>query len=49
MDYQKKEQEKHYDDGTNKWQYVPTALTDPLDTFTPTPQKLTRLDLLKMI
>ena len=37
IDYQKKEQEKHYDDGTNKLQYIPTALTDKLDTFTPTP------------
>jgi len=36
MDYQKKEQEKHYDDGTNKFQYVPTGLTDSLVVFSPT-------------
>ena len=35
MDYQKKEQEKHYDDGTNKFQYVPTGLTDSLKIFSP--------------
>ena len=39
MDYQKKEQEKHYDDGTNKFQYVPTGLTDSLNTFAPTGYK----------
>ena len=36
IDYQRKEQEKHYDDGTNKLQYIPTTLTDTLDTFKPT-------------
>ena len=29
MDYQKAEQQKHYDDGTNKFQYDPTGLFDP--------------------
>jgi chromosome segregation ATPase len=39
MGYQKKEQEKHYDDGTNKFQYVPTGLTDSLVIFSPTAYK----------
>ena len=30
MDYQKAEQQKHYDDGTNKFQYDPTGLFDPM-------------------
>ena len=29
LDYQKAEQQKHYDDGTNKFQYDPTGLFDP--------------------
>jgi hypothetical protein len=34
MDYQKTEQQKHYDDGTNKFQYDPTGLFDPTGTAT---------------
>jgi hypothetical protein len=34
MDYQKAEQEKHYNDGTNKFQYDPTGLFDPLGAAT---------------
>ena len=34
MDYQKSEQQKHYDDGTNKLQYDPTGLFDPTGTAT---------------
>ena len=34
MDYQKAEQQKHYDDGTNKLQYDPTGLFDPTGTAT---------------
>jgi hypothetical protein len=30
LDYQKAEQQKHYDDGTNKFQYDPTGLFDPI-------------------
>ena len=32
LDYQKAEQEKHYNDGTNKFQYDPTGLFDPTGT-----------------
>ncbi len=32
LDYQKSEQQKHYDDGTNKFQYDPTGLFDPTGT-----------------
>ena len=32
LDYQKAEQQKHYDDGTNKLQYDPTGLFDPTGT-----------------
>jgi hypothetical protein len=34
MDYQKTEQQKHYTDGTNKFQYDPTGLFDPTGTAT---------------
>jgi hypothetical protein len=33
MDYQQAQQEKHYDDGTNKYKYAPTGLTDVIGTF----------------
>ena len=35
MDYQQAEQEKHYDDGTNKFKYEPTGLSDVIKTVTP--------------
>jgi hypothetical protein len=35
MDYQKTEQEKHYNDGTDKFKYAPTGLVDVIDTFKP--------------
>ena len=34
MDYQKTEQQKHYTDGTNKFQYDPAGLFDPTGTAT---------------
>ena len=34
MDYQKTEQQKHYTDGANKFQYDPTGLFDPTGTAT---------------
>ncbi len=34
LDYQKSEQQKHYNDGTNKFQYDPTGLFDPTGTAT---------------
>ena len=37
MDYQKTEQEKHYNDGTDKFKYAPTGLADVIDTFVPIP------------
>ena len=43
MDYQQSQQEKHYDDGTNKLKYEPTGLKDIanveslLETYTPIP------------
>ena len=30
LDYQKAEQAKHYNDGTNKFEYDPTGLFDPM-------------------
>ena len=34
LDYQKAEQAKHYNDGTNKFEYDPTGLFDPTGTAT---------------
>ena len=34
LDYQKAEQAKHYNDGTNKFQYDPTGLFDPMGAAT---------------
>ena len=34
MDYQQEEQEKYYDDGTNKFANVPTGLSDVLTPYT---------------
>jgi hypothetical protein len=35
MDYQQAQQEKHYDDGTNKFKYEPTGLVDAIDVYKP--------------
>jgi hypothetical protein len=33
MDYQQAQQEKHYNDGTNKLKYEPTGLSDIIDVY----------------
>ena len=37
MDYQQREQEKYYDDGTNKYANVPTGLSDALTPYVAIP------------